>query len=217
MSSVRDILILAKSIKKGRFCVAGIDVYTGEWIRPVSTPDGEGIDTTYTISKLKNNKEKSIRPLDVVRISLDRHVPLKSQPENWLIGNERWSFVGDVAREELSKVCDAPPHLWMHGTSSHRLGTEWLDSPHVDPASLYLVPVHEIGLRVTRNFFGFKRTKATFGYRGIRYDLNVTDPAFGLHKHHDVGHKTTLYNRFLCISRTDDFDGYCYKVVASIL
>ena len=79
---IRKLLLVANSRKlKGR-CLAGIDLETGEWIRPVSDEDHGAIPPAWC-----DSGGRSVQPLDVVEVDLQRHVPMPHQPENWLMGS----------------------------------------------------------------------------------------------------------------------------------
>lgn len=82
------VAILTMSSKNGGYCVAGVDVKNGDWIRLVS-------DNVYTHGALSSDdiKYKSggyCKPLDVVQVPIIRYTPLEYQPENVLIDRKEY-------------------------------------------------------------------------------------------------------------------------------
>lgn len=72
----KKVILLTKSLKNGGYCVAGIDYYTGQWIRLVS-----GNQET------KGALEKCgvpYKPLDIVIVDNITPMPIQYQPENYL-------------------------------------------------------------------------------------------------------------------------------------
>jgi len=53
--------------------------------------------------------------------------------------------------------------------------------------------------------------RGMFWYNNIRYDLPITDLKF------ENMQEQILYNRFLVISLGEPYEGYCYKIIASII
>lgn len=81
--------------------------------------------------------------------------------------------------------------------------------------SLYLIRVE--GVRVYKRGSQTMRRRAVFEYKGIEYDLPLTDPMFKELKD-DI-----LEDKYLCVSLGEPFygdssdDGFCYKIVAAII
>ena len=89
------VAILTMSSKNGGYCVAGVDVNNGNWIRLVS-------DVVYTHGALSNNDIKYqngryCRPLDIVEVPIIRSMPLEYQPENVLIDTKKyWKNISKI-------------------------------------------------------------------------------------------------------------------------
>lgn len=64
----KEIVLLAKSLKDRGYCAAGIDLQTKQWIRLVSTTDGEAIDEDILDSH-------NIQELDTIRVNVIKPVP----------------------------------------------------------------------------------------------------------------------------------------------
>lgn len=84
----KEVAILTKSSKYKGYCVAGIDVNTGEWVRFVSDNEQtHGALSAYDISYADRH---ICKPLDVVLVEVVEAVPLAHQPENYLINSREY-------------------------------------------------------------------------------------------------------------------------------
>ena len=98
---IRKLIILAESAKYNNFCVAGIDIDTGEWIRPIS--EKAELEEAVPLEDLKYPDGSRVELLDVAEIKFfDRAVNNPIQPENFFY-NEKyfWQKVGRVTLPEL--------------------------------------------------------------------------------------------------------------------
>lgn len=224
MPRVVDVLCLANSLKHRGRCVAGIDLETGEWIRPVAgTTHGELHPEHYML-----RAGGVPRVLDVIRMPLERAAPLTHQPENWLIAASPWQLVQrPLASQRMALLhshLSAGPKLF--GDSGHRIALRDLEER---PATASLALIEPEGLQwfVERSQYNAKRPRAHFALGNAFYDLPVTDPAWmpafreldhGLHPARACGLPSDG-KLLLTISLGDEFeaDGYCYKLVAGLV
>lgn len=203
MSQV-EIVILANSIKHRQHCIAGKCVNSGRWIRPVSNQQG---------AELSNEQAQCqnpygvfpVKPLQKVRMGFVENVPLLHQPENYLIDGNRWQQHYSVSLDHLANYVDNPQDLW--GRESRVVYATISDGTYVVPQSLYLVQVQNLNLYYTDE----RKRRAEFTYNGIEYDLAVTDPSFD-----DIILEQREIQGILCVSLGEEFQGYCYKLVATI-
>ena len=215
MAFTRSVVILANSIKQGEHCVAGKDIRTGEWIRPVTTPEGGALPREKVM--VKNPYGIFVaKPLQYVEMTFEKPAPIPAQPENCLLAPRRWTQRFKARRDQLHSMLDNPEHLWMYGDRSDRFPVEALGNIRRHQ-SLYFVHTDAIHFRIGTNFRGHKRIIGTFFYNGTLYSMVVTDPGFFDHTRLDIGHEWEENDRYLCLSQTDTFNGYCYKVIAAIL
>jgi len=134
-----------------------------------------------------------------------QHMPLPHQPENYLIDGNRWQQNYSIELTELPSHLDGPADLWGEGNRvPHVQITQGL---YVVPQSLYLVQVDNLDLYTTDD----DRRRASFTYNGINYDLAVTDPKFD-----EIVREQREVTGILCISLGEEYQGYCYKLVATI-
>lgn len=91
-------IILANSFRPGGYCIAGIDIRTGEWIRPVPKDGSRAIP--------KSVAEK-IRLLDVVEIPLESDRPRERyQRENRVVTSWDWKVLNTVSPTDISRYCE---------------------------------------------------------------------------------------------------------------
>jgi hypothetical protein len=139
-------------------------------------------------------------------------VSLINQPENYVISNETWQQRYNIDASELSIFLDAPETLWGDG---NRIDFQDIENEViVIEQSLYLVQVSNLCLsRENTEWEGKIKTKryASFTYRDNSYKLSVTDSNFD-----DIIDNSSALKNILCISLAENFNGYCYKIVATI-
>jgi putative nucleic acid modification protein with dual OB domain len=91
------IVCLANSYKEGGRCIAGIDIDTSEWVRPVSNQAGGTLPT---------DDVSSISILDVVEVSLGGDAPDEGcQPENRLVCG-KWKKISKMEPKDLLDYCE---------------------------------------------------------------------------------------------------------------
>ncbi len=195
-----EIIVLANSVKHGQHCVAGKCVNTGNWIRPVS--DANGAELSDEQVKYQNPYGTfGVKPLQKIRMGFSQHVPLSHQPENYLIDGNLWQQNYSIGEADLAAHLDTPSDLWGDG---NRVQHSLITMEYYNIAqSLYLVQVDNLNLDDKR--------RASFYYNGTNYDLAVTDPEFD-----NILREQREVNGILCISLGEEYQGYCYKLVATI-
>ena len=201
----KTLVIFANSVKHHQHCVAGKDISTKEWIRPVG--DKNGCELKDEQTKYQNKYGKYlVKPLQKMEIEFLEQVPLKHQPENYIVSNKIWEQNYKIDREDIENFLDNPNDLWLDGVSiNDRVNYQLIQNGNIQiTQSLYLIKVN--GLQVNK-----EHRRATFNYNGVNYSLSITDP------------KVQYFNKdneefyYLVISLGEEFKGYCYKLVASIL
>ncbi len=199
-----EIIVLANSVKHGQHCVAGKCINTGNWIRPVS--NANGAELSHEQAKCQNPYGTfGVKPLQKIRMGFSQHVPLLHQPENYLIDGNLWRQNYSIKEAELAAHLDTPVDLWGHGNRvEHSLITM---GRYNIAQSLYLVKVENLNLCATDD----GKRRALFDYNGSAYDLAVTDPKFD-----EILREQRGLNGILCISLGEEYQGYCYKLVATI-
>nr|VFK39847.1 MAG: hypothetical protein BECKSD772F_GA0070984_104810 [Candidatus Kentron sp. SD]VFK45295.1 MAG: hypothetical protein BECKSD772E_GA0070983_10519 [Candidatus Kentron sp. SD] len=156
--------------------------------------------------------EHMVKPLQKVKIELAKPAPLPNQPENFIVGGARWVPKGNIGAREIAGYLDQPETLWgiewasQKGTAD-RVPFSQIENRDIEIAqSLYLVRVDD--LQTYKD--AWNKLRASFSYNGNAYDLSVTDP------HADRHLQKTPRPGILCVSLGEEFNGYCYKIVAAI-
>lgn len=212
-----ELLCLANSRKYGGRCVAGIDLDSGEWIRPISDrKHGELRADQYVTDRAHDPT-----PLDIIRITVREHVPDPHQPENWLLADDDWKRLhdepNDTAVEELTAAITAGPELF--GDTRGSIGYEQLEQSPVEES---LTLVRPDSATFYREEFD-SPARLQFEISGEPYDLAVTDPEWRT----EVPKKHTSVKRYLedhedvllTISLGEEYEqtGCCHKLVAAII
>lgn len=206
----KEVAILTKSSKFKGYCVAGIDINTGEWVRFVSDNEQvHGALSTYDISYADG---RICKPLDVVSVDIVRAAPLVHQPENYLIDSrEYWRKIGECTLFDVLDVHPAEHRPYVYENTNPYVDDEEINN--ID-YSLTLVHVSSLMISQITNFNSRPKTKASFFYNGKWYNnMSVTDPDF-----YSVLNGTGFANAYLVISLPDTpFLVNCYyKFVAQI-
>lgn len=165
MSYTKDIVVLTKSAKHGGNCVAGIDVNTGEWVRPVKA-NGPILNSDMSCSN-----GYVCEPLDVVRIPFIAPRPNGCQTENEEIDTSRtWNYLGTCTLGDVLRIHPAEDDPDIFG--NYRC-TLYEDEKNKLSFSLMLVEVTDLEFYTVEET---GKTKANFRYNGHRYsNISVTD------------------------------------------
>jgi hypothetical protein len=211
--TVTRLVCLANSRKTGGRCVAGKEVSTGRWIRPIGMgPDQELSPTAY---QYPDGSEPLL--LDIFDLVLREARPGPHQPENWVLDRDRkWQRVGRLPLREIEPYIDHPVSLWTNTSSSSDGTNDQVPEPTRVDESLYLVAVEALVLDVQDSWRGRPKVRGGFQYAGSDYRLVVTDPVvereYGSRPgQHDLG------PAFLTVSLGEAYHGNCYKLIAGVI
>ena len=206
----KDVVILTKSAKRKHYCVAGVDVGTGAWVRLVSSDRGSHGALTGRHMTYADGSE--CEPLDVVRVELLRAVPEIHQPENFLIDErQKLQKLGTWTIQQVLRVHPAEtPDKVYHNTE------RYLSEEEIGQVNSSLLLVQSSWLRINQIAApGEKpKTRANFRYNGEFYNnISLTDPAY-----FQAENQTVLRNVCLVVSLPDApfDDGRYYKFIARI-
>ena len=208
------LLVLANSYKLGNRCVAGIDLETGKWVRPVSQSPGGSIPENKTAVS-KNGRLVPVLPLDVVEFEVGRSRATPHHPEDvefmgafTLAGN---MTVAELRAKFPEVVQEEGP---IFGDYSDRIsGSEiLLRKGH---QSLLLMYVSKLWFHHKLNIKGNEQNRGSWGYQKERVDLAITDPEF-----EQVRKSITsrvIDGALVTVSVGENFDGFHYKLIAAVL
>lgn len=222
----RTILCLANSRKTSGRCIAGKEYLSGRpgpWIRPVSSrSEGE-------ISEEERQYSNGADPqvLDIVTIPLlgpfvaERH---PFQTENFRIDSSYyWENAGRVPFAELANWTDNPATLWVNSFQTyHGINDRVPDDQAVLLTdSLYLLRLQSLSIHVFAPGADFgnlkRRVQVDFSHRGIRYKIWTGDPRIEREFLAKPDGTYDLGAAYVTVSLAEPYDGFCYKVAATIL
>jgi hypothetical protein len=209
------LICLANSRRDGGRCIAGIDLETGRWIRPVPRLGGAiPEERTFLSGKL-------LEPLDIIEIELDPPTyTTRFQCENRCLKNWNWRLAGRVAPKDIHKYRNNAATV-LHGPGKTVEPAELERLPPAKWSSLELVHATNVSFQPdTRKTLRWQ-AKFSLGPSGPTYCLTITDPE-----------ATVLLNRkqaikpecLLTVSLTEPKEltefgkpELCYKLVAAVM
>jgi hypothetical protein len=172
-------------------------------------------------SRLQDGTQPQL--LDILQISFDRAVPHGCQVENHHINGTAWQRQGRLQFADLAAMVENQPDLWGSGSSTWNGLNDKLSLEHaaLQPDSLRLIRPSNFRLVVSTEGAAFgnprKAMRALFDVGQTSYNLKVTDPVFTDQKNEyseDVAYQ--LENVIICVSISEPWNSYHYKLVAAI-
>jgi len=220
-----DIICLANSNKMGGRCVAGLQVDGTGWVRPIAPKTDHG---QLYAPHYKLNDGTAPEVLDVISIDLASHRPQPGQPENWVMGEQKWVLVSRPAGPELYGVLrsalDAGPSLL--GSLEAKMPASVAARAQASLALVAPLRTHWFLRRYAR-----PQPRVTFELNGQPYNLPITDPAWtsrlvrrlsglesGTHPKEAIG-ISQASNVLFTVSLSEEYPDTrsCYKLVAGII
>jgi len=221
MNYTKTFVCFTNSRKMSGRCIAGKEWHDGQpgaWVRPVSA------SPYHEISQQERSFQDGSEPqlLDIVEVPCKNHQPLPHQNENHLIAMGRfWSKQGTLAWADIARWCDSPDSLWGTGEQSHAGLNNRIVSGQENGESLVLVAVEQLRLLVGHRNPSKPDSKrgvlGEFGYRGVVYRLDITDPVIEQKYLNRPDGEYDIWNPVLCVSLSDPHWGYFYKLIAAVL
>ena len=213
-------LCLAKSWKRGGYCIAGKrfkNKQVLDWVRPVSDHDEGGLsdkDCRYREGGLPNM-------LDWIECGIRGYCPDGAQKENCYIDKKPWVNYG-CYRGPFDPLCDHPATLWGTGCETRdgvndRVLAE--DANFMDQ-SLYFIKPEQASVVVQKEAYddsSKKRTRFSFVYNGSNYLFKITDvDKCTYYGDLDCG-AYPLKKCYITISLSMPYKDYCYKLVSGLI
>jgi len=224
MAYVKRVVCLANSYKppQGR-CVAGIEVLAngkyGGWIRPVSARETQ--EVSYSEYKYQNGDIPKL--LDIIDVPLLSAASHNHQTENHVIDAKAyWIKTGELAWDDLEELRERPESIWTNSDHTQAGMYDCMAAAEAGTlkGSLLLIKKRNFVVEIGTNSWTGKRTyRGSFDYKGMHYNLSLTDPvARAAFSTKEVG-EYPLDDVYLCLSLTEPFkqDGRCHKLVAAII
>ena len=208
------LLVLANSYKLSNRCVAGIDLDTGKWIRPVGQLlDGSILEHKTAVRK--NGRFVPVVPLDVVEFEVGQNRATPHHPEDVEFMGP-FSLIGKMSIAELRAkfpevVQDEGP---IFGDYSDRIPGAVVSSIG-GRSSLVLMQVSRFGFDKTLNVSGNPQFRGSWGERPKHVDLVITDPEF-VHVRQSLA-SGLIDGALVTISLGEELKGAHFKLIAAVL
>jgi len=207
----KRIVCLANSRMEGDRCVAGKDIESGNWIRPVNKPGAglSGDERQY----VDGNDPKL---LDVIEVSLVIPYPHYHHSENWLIdSSSHFKRKGRIDYSDLDNLADDPEDLWGTDSDIDRVP---LDRIRNCSSSLYLIRAQDMVLDVKEKNYGEKQVRGKFTYHKTIYNLGVTDPKIEASYKEKPKGMYSIGECYVTVSLAENpFRKSYYKLIAAII
>jgi len=203
------IICLANSFKGGGRCIAGIDLETGRWLRPIGR--GRGYEGAIGSERLIDRSEPKL--LDILDIPLGGNADdLGCQPENRVLRPGPWRKVGEIDKDDVMQYTEETDRLLHNCDKNVPLSEFESNIPKTEWKSLQLI--HVINACFSKN--PWDKTECNFFYSGHWYLLKTTCPEAEQY----IGSKAKYV---LTISlggpyrRKPQDDLCCWKMVAGVI
>lgn len=206
----KEAVILTRSSKIGGYCVAGVDIHTGEWVRFVS--DDAKTHGALSRNDIRYRDGRLCKPLDVVAVEVIDFAPLEHQPENYLIDtNSYWVKQDELTISDVAQIHPAEIRPYLYGNLAPYVNEHEMKRINY---SLTLIEVSNLIINQVKNIYGDPKTKARFFYNGRLYtNMSVTDPEY-----YSVPDGTRYDQAYLVVSLPDAPrpENCYYKFIAQI-
>lgn len=207
MGKIR-MVVMTKSSKYGKNCVAGINLENGSWVRLVT--NDESSYGAVADEDLVCEDGKSVQVLDVIDAPIVGICNNEIQPENVLLDLD--TYIKIVRKMSMNEVLSIHP-LESRGNI---LGNIY---PYITEArvgsvgySLTIVGVHDLEIVQEENPEGKPKTKVKFNYNDDQYEnMSVTDEKF-----YSLKNGTRYDKAILVVSIGTPYKGRYYKFVSAI-
>ena len=199
-----DLVILTKSSKRGKFCVAGIDLRTQDWVRLISSNDD--CDGAVSDAEMRTRDGYVFKPFDVAKVTVTKHSPIGCQSENYVIScGHPWQLLGTMTLDGVLQFCSLEKSQFIYGNTRKYIPSELIND---FSRSLLLAEISD--MKVYKNDGG--KQKCSFKYNGYNYyDISVTDPDY--YKYSEC----EIKKAYIVVSLPHtDYEGKYYKFVAKI-
>jgi hypothetical protein len=214
----KELIILAASRKYGKYCVAGIDIRSGEWLRLVSTDS----DAHYALDArdLKMDNGEQASKLDLVSIEFIDRAFSYFQSENYVIRKHSpWHFIRKASIAEVISLHPPNRSEYIFYDTSRRIPRNYYcHLEFSDITSLLLISPESAHVQVLQQN-DKRKICLQLRYRNRDYEpLPVTDLEFcalcenlepGLYPMHKQG--------IMLCSVGECYEQYHYKLVAGIM
>jgi hypothetical protein len=221
MSSLRQIVCLANSWKLNERCIAGIEINSGKWIRPVCDslyPEDGRVPRSV---RLIAGKEPAI--LDILEIPLaDTGNDFEFESENLSVLPGEWKCVGRFNINDLGKYCSKSTQI-LHNPIKYVNPSDLKNLNFNQRYTIQLIQVQSFRVQQKINAKGNQEWRGTIIMaNGNRLaEARITDPVFV--EKLNTGHQPQQ-NCFVTVSLSlpwapPNWEGEvpCWKLIAGVI
>jgi len=174
----KEIILLAVSKKYGKYCVAGVDRYTGQWYRLISNDTG----SHYALSEqeIRLSTGELSQKLDIVKVKLWDKAISYFQTENYLISRGcPWEKLGEASIDSVKEIHPPNQADYIFYNTCRKLAKEqYMSMPVSEIQSLMLICPQKGIVRIQDSDKG-RHIAIKLSYKDHEYEpLPVTDLEF---------------------------------------
>jgi hypothetical protein len=168
------IVVLANSWKHQDWCIAGIDIDTGKWVRPVT-----GLDDGRIPKKAMKLRGYFPQQLDVLQIPLDSTGPdFGFERENRTILPGRWHIRGKMTPKDIEKFAKQSRYI-LHNRKKYVTTKELQQESSEKRVTLQLIRVDNFRVCDARRKATDRHNwNGTILSGGRELEVKITDPVF---------------------------------------
>jgi len=160
---------MTKSLKDRDYCVAGIDLQSGAWVRLVSSNEGGAFQKELL-------DDINVNVLDVIEVELKRYTPYEIQVENWIIDETKQILkTGTKTLQEIISLRGINKSQFIFVNNKNELTK---DDVNKLKHSIEMVEVQDLSFDTCLKGDGRNHYKISFTYKKEKYHLALTDPKF---------------------------------------
>ena len=206
---IKQICILTKSYKDKGYCVAGVDIENGQFIRLISSEDSDDKIPYWFMDNYSNR----IDVLDLVEVDLKKNVQKNCQKENYLIDLKTpLKKIGNISFQELLKIKEYDSVNTIFGNRGKAILP--YDAEELE-YSLLFIPVTDLKFDLVFDDENNKWLKKDliFMYKNNVYELAITDPEYKKVEYNNKQYE----NASIVVSiPSEPYNGWYNKFVAKI-
>lgn len=216
MPSLKRIVCLANSEKFKERCIAGIDLYTGKWVRPVCDKRYPKDGRIPKLVRLVERREPEL--LEILEIPLaNTGNNFDFECENLSVLSGKWKLLGKLQPNELIDYCKNFPYI-LHNSSRFIYPSQLKALPFDERHTLQLIQVKSFS--VIQNDSGWRGSLQTVNGQTLS-NAKITDPVFV--EKLKTGYQPT--NNYLVtvslslpFAPSDDWkEPACWKLIAGVI
>jgi hypothetical protein len=210
-----EIVCLANSRKYNNKCVAGLNLKTGQWIRPITNTEDGAIPNYLTLIN-----GRSLQILDLVDIPLNEKERGKGyESENRLIRSGEWRISGQAQSSDLLKFRESELLNFEEDGWLQAVPYKYLRSlPRNKCRTLQLVQTDDFQVR--QKELGKWRGIMPIGNSDEVLNASITDPKLCrlLDNAHQVSSNCLLIMSFSQpFQKSEDTELMCYRLIAGVI